>query len=60
MDHWIITMVSGTRYYILEVYGNILIKWKFGIPLPKKEKILRTGKMPTLKYKSSKNHVSIP
>ena len=52
-------MVTGTRNYILEVYGNILIKWKFGIPLPKKEKILRTGKMPTLKYKSSKNHVSI-
>ena len=38
MDDWIVTMVSGTRNYILEVYGNILIKWKYGIPLPKKEK----------------------
>ena len=50
------------RNYVLEVYGNSLIKWNYGIPLPKKKEknMFRTGKMPTLKYRSSKNYVSIP
>ena len=25
------------RNYVLEVYGNSLIKWNYGIPLPKKK-----------------------